>query len=115
MSTETNNCNSHDKLNSQIQSKFLEGQFLYVNDPHSREMLINAWNAITLLELWNYMKNDQYSYMWNDDKEIGIIYKKMEELGYTIHSGGTFGWTMRQMQYIAKFGEKKFAQYILSY
>ena len=76
-------------------------------------MLINAWNAITELDLWNYMRNEQYSYMLSNDKEIYIISRKMEELGYNGHSGFSFGWTMRQMQYIAQFGEKKYAEIIL--
>jgi hypothetical protein len=71
-------------------------------------MLVNAWNAITQLELWNYMKKDTYSFMLSNDKEIWIITKKMEDLGYDGHSGSSFGWTMRQIQYIAKNGEEKY-------
>jgi len=43
--------------------------------------------------------------MLSTNPEICMIYKKMEELGYIGHSAFTFGWTMRQMQYIAKYGE----------
>ena len=32
----------------------------------------------------------------------------MEELGYNGHSGYSFGWTMRQMQYIAEHGESNY-------
>ena len=34
----------------------------------------------------------------------------MIELGYDGHTGFTFGWTMRQIQSIAKQGEKKFME-----
>jgi hypothetical protein len=32
----------------------------------------------------------------------------MVELGYDGHSGCSFGYTMRIMQYIAKYGEEKY-------
>lgn len=91
---------------------FIKGKFLYVHDENSREMLVNAWNAITEVDMWNYMRNDCYSYMLSNDKQISIISDKMEELGYNGHSGCSFGWTMRQMQYIAQHGEEKYAEEI---
>lgn len=92
---------------------FIKGQFMYVKDKNSREMLVNAWNAINQLELWNYMRRETYSYMFRDDEEILKITLKMEELGYNGHSGFSFGWTMRQMQYIAKYGEETYMKEIL--
>jgi hypothetical protein len=92
---------------------FIKGKFLYIKDLHTRKMLVNAWNSITQLELWEYMRQDRYSYMWSNDKEIDRITKKMEELGYNGHSGCSFGWTMRQMQYIAKNGEETYMREIL--
>jgi hypothetical protein len=92
---------------------FIKGQFMYVKDKNSREMLVNAWNAINQLELWNYMRRETYSYMFSDDEEICKITLKMEELGYNGHSGFSFGWTMRQMQYIAKNGEETYMKEIL--
>jgi hypothetical protein len=79
----------------------------YITSPHSREMLINAYNAIQLTELWDYMKKDQDNYMFNQDKELKIISDKMYDLGYCGHSGGSFGWTMRHMQFIAMNGLEK--------
>jgi hypothetical protein len=32
----------------------------------------------------------------------------MEELGYTGHSGTSFGWTMRSMEFLAKHGKDEF-------
>ena len=87
---------------------FIFGQFLYVDDANDKEMLQNAWTAITQLDLWDYMKRDTYSYMMSSDPEINIITKKMEELGYDGHSGSSFGWTLRQMQHIAQHGEDDF-------
>jgi hypothetical protein len=98
----------------QTQQPFIKGKFMYIESLHTREMLVNAWNAITQLELWNYMRRETYSYMLSNDKEIWIITRKMEELGYNGHSGCSFGWTMRQMQYIAKHGEEKYMDEVLN-
>ncbi len=90
------------------ETKFVKGDFAYIENSNEREMLQNAWNAITQLELWNYMKQNCESYMLSSDNEITIITHKMEELGYNGHSGFSFGWTMRQMQYIAQYGEEQY-------
>ena len=77
--------------------------FNYTDD-HSRVMLENAYTAISLTEMWDYMKKNSDSYMFSSDKEIKIISDKMEELGYGGHSGASFGITMRNMQFIALHG-----------
>ena len=73
-------------------------------------MLVNAYEAITLCELWNYMKKDTYSYMFSNDVEIQLITDKMNEIGCPEHSGYSFGWTMRNMQYIAQNGLDKYRE-----
>ena len=59
------------------------------------------------------MKEPIFSYQLSDVTEIQAISKKMEELGYYGHSGSSFGWTMRQMQYIAQHGEELYLQRIV--
>jgi hypothetical protein len=93
---------------------FVKGQFLYINDTHDRKMLVNAWNAIDELDLWDYMKKEQDNYMFNTDRELFRIMAKIEELGYNGHSGFTFAWTMRQLQYIAQNGEEKYRDVVIS-
>ena len=93
---------------------FIKGKFMYVKDEHSREMLVNAWNAIEELELWDYMRRETYSYMFSKDQEISRITAKMVELGYDGHSGFSFGWTMRQIQNIAQYGEEKYRDDVVS-
>ena len=93
---------------NQNNNLFVPGQFLYVNDATNKEMLQNAWAAITQLELWDYMRRETDSFMLSRDPEINIITDKMAELGYDGHSGSSFGWTMRQMQYIAEHGESNY-------
>lgn len=76
-----------------------------------RIMYETAFNAITQLELWGYMKNFKgESFMFSKDKEVEDIYKKIEELGYVGHSGGSFGCIMRDMEFIAKYGIKRFEE-----
>jgi hypothetical protein len=73
-------------------------------DDHSRVMLENAYTAISLTEMWQYMKKNVESYMLCNDDELKVISDKMEELGYHGHSGASFGITMRNMQFIALNG-----------
>jgi hypothetical protein len=90
----------------QTKRQFIPGKFLYIDSEQERIMLQNAWAAITQLELWVYMQLNTESYMFNDHHLINLISKKMVDLGYDGHSGSSFGWTMRQMQYIAINGEE---------
>lgn len=85
-----------------------DGTFEYVSNKWDREMLVNAWQAITQTNTWDFVKQDIDSFMFSRDPRIDIISEKMEELGYSGHSGCSFGCTMRNMQYLAKNGENKF-------
>ena len=87
---------------------FVPGEFLYITDLNVRAMLQNGWKTINHLELWEYMKNPTDSYMFSSDLEISHIMSQMETFGYNYHSGCSFGWTMRQLQYIAQYGEVSF-------
>jgi hypothetical protein len=78
--------------------------FNYVNDKHIQEMFLNAYQSIQLTETWDFMKQDIDSYTWSRSKEVKIISNKMSELGYNYHSGSSFGFTMREMQFIAQNG-----------
>lgn len=91
------------------EDNFIPGRFDYIESSNEKNMLTNGYQSITALELWNYMKKDTDSYMWSSDRETRMIGEKMSELGAG-HSGVSFGWTMRKLQYIAKYGEKKFKE-----
>jgi len=70
-----------------------------------RMMYETAFNAITQLELWQYMRDfNEESFMFSTAPEIMRIYNKISDLGYDGHSGASFGCTMRAMEYIAKNG-----------
>ena len=77
---------------------FVPGKFDYIK------------SSITQTETWDFVKQDCESFMFSQDPKISIISEKMIELGYDGHSGCSFGCIMRDMQYIAKHGEKKFME-----
>jgi hypothetical protein len=103
------------ECNSQINDltpsiNFIPGEFKYIRDKDTRYMLNNAWKAITLTETWNFIEQPIDSFMFSHDPIITLITKKMSELGYDGHSGSSFGYVMRTMQYIACHGEHKFCE-----
>jgi hypothetical protein len=68
-----------------------------------RDVYETAFNAITQLELWHYMKNfSGESFMFSQDPQVMQIYRKIDQLGYHGHSAGSFGCIMRAMEFIAK-------------
>jgi hypothetical protein len=90
------------------EASFVPGEFKYIKDRHTRVMLQNAYQAISQTETWNFVKRPIESFSFSSAPEIGRISDKMTELGYYGHSGFSFGWTMREMQAIAREGEKKY-------
>ena len=89
---------------------FVKGTFDYIKpkDASYKEMLVNSYEAVTQTKTWDFVKQDQLSFMFSKDRRINLIYEKMEELGYGGHSGSSFGCIMRDMQYIAVYGEENF-------
>ena len=81
-------------------------QFISVGQ---RSMFETAFNAITQLELWDFIRNFQdSSFTFSNKSEVERIYKKIEDLGYGGHSGASFGYILRNMQYISKYGIESF-------
>ena len=87
-----------------------DGRFAYVKSIPQREMLQTAWSAVTVTESWPFLRTFPDSFMTADSKRINQIYDKIEELGYTGHSGCSFALTMRNMQFLAKHGEENFVK-----
>ena len=70
-----------------------------------RTMYTSAFDAITQLELWPFMRNfSRESFMFSSSPEVSQISDRISQLGYDGHSGASFGFTMRAMEYIAKNG-----------
>lgn len=101
----------HDNIkNNDINCKIGDGKFEYITDEFTRDMIKNAWQAITLTEMWGFISQDIDNLSYSNDERFKLIFKKMEEIGYNGHSGFSFGCTIRNMQYIAKNGEDKFKE-----
>jgi len=86
--------------------------FNFIISKNDRTMYETALTAITHLELWAFMKNfpEHEHFMFSSSPEVSRIYNKIEELGYTGHSGSSFAYTMRVMEYIAKNSIAKFRE-----
>lgn len=85
-----------------------DGKFEYITDELTKNMLVNAWEAINSIDMWDFVAQDIESFMFSDDPRVDAIFRKMEELGYHDHSGRSFASTLRNMQYLARNGEEKF-------
>jgi hypothetical protein len=102
-----------ERVQSSEKIDFMDDLFEYIKDCYEINMLVNAYNAIPLSEMWDFVKEHIESFTWSCDYRVGVIMNKMVELGYTGHSGTSFGYIMRTMQYIAINGIDKFKNYCL--
>ena len=76
-----------------------------------RTMYSTAFDAITQLELWPFIREfQQESFMFSSSPEVSRISERISQLGYGGHSGCSFGFTMRAMEYIAKNGLDRYEQ-----
>lgn len=84
--------------------------FSKITDDHVRQMMENAYEAITATEGgWDFMKTfSEESFMFSRNPLVETISDNMVKLGYDGHSGASFGWTMRTMEYLAKHGKEAF-------
>jgi hypothetical protein len=93
------------RMNSQT-----PGDFSFIKDTMSREMLEDGYTTISNLELWDWMKS------YTPDEGKGFMFSshenitKMGSAMKTGHSGSSFGWTMRSLESIAKNGWESFVE-----
>jgi len=89
------------------------GDFSFVESERERNMLENAFRAIDRLELWAWLRDidPDMGFMFLSCPEINRIGEEMvkEPVG-RLHSGASFGITMRNMEYIAKHSFDAFIQ-----
>jgi hypothetical protein len=85
------------------------GEFDFVKDESIRTFLKSAHRAINLCELWNWLriyqpKHDR-GFMWSKTPELDRLNKQMmKDPINNEHSGSSYGFIMREMEYIAKNG-----------
>jgi len=94
-----------------VNSNLKKGNFDYIKNKGEKEMFETAYQAISILNLWDFVRYpDITSFMWSSNYKIDVIFHKIEELGYRHHSGSSFALVMRDMQYIAEYGEEAFRE-----
>ena len=97
MNTEINQINQVN--NSQMESNMFD----YIKDNHSRSMLINAYNAAKKLEMLDFFKQenppDNTGYMFWSDPRLGKFGNELESDG---HSGSSFAWVCRSLQFFMR-------------
>lgn len=71
---------------------------------HEREMLISAYNVITTMEKWMFLKSFEPGdggFMFTDNPEVTEISNEVNKAYGDRHSGASLAMTMRVMQKIA--------------
>jgi hypothetical protein len=90
-----------------------DGEFEFIKDNSTKEFLKSAHKAITLCELWDWMRiyepPPNSGFMWSKTPELDRLNQQMWKdpvNGY--HSGSSYGAIMREMEYIAKNGYENY-------
>ena len=85
-------------------SEIQEPTFSFINDTSSRRYVADAYRAVTVAEAWPLMAEDpgEGGFMFSTNEGYKTIRSHME-LRHE-HSGSSYGWTMRQNQFIAQNG-----------
>ena len=89
------------------------GKFEFVKDETIKDFLKSAHKAITSCELWNWLRIYQPSkdrgFMLNSATILDKLQQKMfEDPVNALHSGSSYGFIMREMEYIAKNGYENY-------
>jgi len=77
-------------------------------DEDSKMMIKDGINAVTVTEMWDWLKT------YEPEKSEGFMFSSHPNLNkignnmYGGHSGASYAWTMRQLEYIAKNGFEAF-------
>lgn len=79
--------------------------FSFIKDTLSRSMVEDGFKAVTSVDGgWDFLKTfvpeENKGFMFSNHPILDKISNKME----TGHSGSSYGWTMRQLEVIAKQG-----------
>jgi len=90
--------------------------FSFINDSMTRNNMENGHAAVSQLELWSWLKtfepSENTGFMFSSHPNVTQIGNKMHSLPDSPgHSGCSFAFTMRHLQYIAKNGMEKYKQF----
>lgn len=80
--------------------------FEFISDKSDRMMLESAYNVVSVLEMWNFLKTFEpgdNGFLFTKNESASEIMNKLCD-DYPGHSGASLACTMRTMQFIAKNG-----------
>lgn len=98
---------------------FEPGDFSFITREMERTMLQDAYDGISRVEGgWAYLSrpdvpSKEKGFMFSRDALIDKISGEIDKDGNIGHSGSSYGWTMRQMECIAKLGWDTYVEKIL--
>jgi hypothetical protein len=70
---------------------------------HEAAMLADAYNAVRVTESWENFRNfSEQSFMFSGSTWLNAVQAEMKMMDG--HSGSSYGWTMRVIEFIAKNG-----------
>ena len=88
------------------QMNYLPGDFSFIQDSETRIILADLYWAVCQTDTWNLMREEpKGGYMFTTDERYNYIKAAMT---YPAHSGASYGWTMRSIQFIAQKGWNAF-------
>jgi len=109
-----NNINIFKTNISEKSTSLIIPDFSFIKDVDSRNNLLNAYNAVTKCDAWEFLKKfkpeDVDGCLYCSHPKIYKIYETMETSTPKIsnHSGSSFSSTMKDIQKIAKIGYEKY-------
>lgn len=86
--------------------------FDFIDDQSTKDFLQSAYKAITNCEMWDWIRTNQIrSFMFDDRLEMRKIRNEMykDDIN-SYHSGSSFGFILREIEYIAKYGYSKYEE-----
>lgn len=92
-----------------------DGKMEYIQDIYVRELLTDAWKAISLTNNWDFVYHNTISFAWKNDNRNYEILQKMGQLkSYYLKTNFEYSYRilMRYMNYLSRNGEHKFANFV---
>ena len=87
--------------------------FAFVTNHPTYEFLLSAHQSISICELWDWLRTYEpiRGFMFDNSAESQQIHEQMKKYDTNNnHSGSSYAYILREMQYIAKNGYQQYAQ-----
>jgi hypothetical protein len=97
-----------------------ESSFNFIDCRMTRQCIMNGCWAMNETNLWDWLRGytveANKGFMFSKAPELNIISNKMDDQNAPVkvsHSGASFGFTMRELDFIAKNGFEAYKQFYL--